>query len=90
MYTYERTLRRKYSVLFQATAHPMSRHCPVVYYSLVDKIGVCCPNIMGGDEQLHSAKQAIHENNGLTIGEQKNTIQNFYNPLLTEFYDMIT
>ena len=30
----------------------------------------------------------IHENNGLTIGEQKNAIQNFYNPLLTEFRDM--
>ena len=29
----------------------------------------------------------IHENNGLTIGEQKNAIQNFYNPLLTEFHD---
>ena len=36
----------------------------------------------------HNAKLAIHENNGLTIGEQKNPIQNFYNPLLTEFRDM--
>ena len=31
----------------------------------------------------------MHENNGLTIGEQKNAIQNFYNPLLTEFRDML-
>ena len=36
----------------------------------------------------HNAKLAIHGNNGLTIGEQKNAIQNFYNPLLTEFRDM--
>ena len=35
----------------------------------------------------HNAKSAIHENNGLTI-EQKSAIQNFYNPLLTEFRHM--
>ena len=33
-------------------------------------------------------KLAIFENNRLTIGEQKNAIQNFYNLLLTEFRDM--
>ena len=37
---------------------------------------------------FHHAKSMIHENNGLTIGEQKNTIQNFYNPLLAELRDM--
>ena len=37
---------------------------------------------------MHNAKWAIHGNSGLTIGEQKNAIQNFYNPLLTEFRDM--
>ena len=36
----------------------------------------------------HNAKSAIHENHGLTIGEQKNAIQNFYNPLLIEFRHM--
>ena len=39
-------------------------------------------------ENVHNAKSAIHENNGLTIGEQKNGIRNFYNLLLTEFRDM--
>ena len=38
---------------------------------------------------VHNAKKAIHENNGLSIGEQKNAIQNLYNPLLTEFLDML-
>ena len=33
----------------------------------------------------HIAKSAIIENNSLTIGEQKNAIENFYNLLLTEF-----
>ena len=36
----------------------------------------------------HNAKLAIHGNNGLTIGEQQNAIQNFYNPLLTAFRHM--
>ena len=36
----------------------------------------------------HIAKLAIFENNRLTIGEQKNTIQNFYNILLMEFHLM--
>ena len=36
----------------------------------------------------HNAKSAIHENKRLTIGEQKNAIQNLYNPLLTEFRHM--
>ena len=31
----------------------------------------------------------MHENTRLTIGEQKNAIQNFYNPLLTEFRDKL-
>ena len=39
--------------------------------------------------QDHNAKSAIHVNNGLTIGEQKNIIQNFYNPLLKEFRHML-
>ena len=34
---------------------------------------------------VHIAKSAIFENNRLTIGQQKNAIQNFYNLLLTEF-----
>ena len=34
---------------------------------------------------MRIAKLVIFENNRLTIGEQKNAIQNFYNPLLTEF-----
>ena len=38
----------------------------------------------------HNAKLAIHEKNWLTIREQKNAIQNFYNPLLTEFHNMST
>ena len=33
----------------------------------------------------HIAKLVIFENNGLTIGEQKNAIQNFYNPLVQNF-----
>ena len=34
----------------------------------------------------HNAKLAVFENNRLiTIGEQKDTFQNFYNLLLTEF-----
>ena len=36
----------------------------------------------------HNAKSSIHENNGLTIGEQKNAIQNCYNPLLIEVRHM--
>ena len=39
-------------------------------------------------QHFHIAKLVIFENNGLTIGEQKNAIQNFYNPLLTEFRHM--
>ena len=31
---------------------------------------------------------AILVNGGLTIGERYNAIENFYNPLLTEFYHM--
>ena len=38
----------------------------------------------------HNAKSAIHENNGLIIGEQKKAIQNLYNPLLTEFRHVIS
>ena len=37
---------------------------------------------------FHNARLVIYENNGLTIGEQKNAIQNCYNPLLTEFCDV--
>ena len=29
------------------------------------------------DDSPHNAKSAIYENNGLTIGEQMNAIQNF-------------
>ena len=36
----------------------------------------------------YKAKSGTHENNELTIEEQKNAIQNFYNPLLTEFRHM--
>ena len=36
----------------------------------------------------HIAKSAIVEYNSLTVGEQKNAIQNFYNLLLTEFHHM--
>ena len=38
---------------------------------------------------LHNAKLAIHENNRLTMGEQKNAIQNVYTLLLTEFRHMV-
>ena len=41
-----------------------------------------------GSCSYHNAKLAIHENNRLTIGEQKNAIQNYYNLLLTEFPHM--
>ena len=40
--------------------------------------------------KAHNAKYAIRENNGLTIGEQKNASQYFENTLLTEFHDMLT
>ena len=36
----------------------------------------------------HYAKSAIHGNNTLTIGEQWDAIQNFYNPLLQNFCHM--
>ena len=36
-------------------------------------------------DPLLNAKSAIHENNELTIGKQKNPIQNSYNSLLNEF-----
>ena len=36
----------------------------------------------------HIAKSGIIENNGLTIGEQKNAIEKFYTLLLTEYRDM--
>ena len=36
-------------------------------------------------KRVHIAKLAIFENNRLTIGEQKNAIQNMYNQMLTEF-----
>ena len=36
----------------------------------------------------HIAKSGIFENNGLTMGEQKNAIEKFYTLLLTEFRDM--
>ena len=38
---------------------------------------------------FHIGKSGIFENNGLTIGEQKNAIEKFYTLLLTEFCDMI-
>ena len=38
---------------------------------------------------MHIAKSVIFENNRLTIGEQKNAIQNFYNLLLIEFRVMM-
>ena len=37
----------------------------------------------------HKSKSVIFENNGLTIGEQKNAIKNFYNLLLTDFRHML-
>ena len=42
-------------------------------------------NTSSGSKGEHIAKLAIFKNNRLTIGEQKNAIQNFYNLLLTEF-----
>ena len=35
------------------------------------------------------AKSGIFENDGLTIGEQKNAIEKLYTLLLTEFCDML-
>ena len=43
------------------------------------------PMTVPGD---HNAKWTIQKNNSITIGEQKNAIQNFYTLLLTEFRHM--
>ena len=53
--------------------------------SLSDVIVICLPLIL----REHIAKLGIFENNGLTIGEQKNAIEKFYTLLLTEFRDML-
>ena len=42
-----------------------------------------------GAAPCHKEKSAIHEDNGLTVGEQKNAIQNCNNPLLKEFRDLM-